>query len=333
MRDKTSFFILGLLAGILSAAVFFASMQRGGGAQKKTLKLAHGLESTHPVHLAMERMKARVEELSGGALSIDIYPGGPLGDEIKCIEQLKNGSLDMTKASTASIGMFSPEIETLNLPYLFENEAHYWKVLNSPIGEKFLNLMQNSGLVGLCYYDAGARSFYTVKKEINTPEDLDGLKIRVMNSKIAIETVAALGAAPTPISSGELYTALSQGIVDGAENNFPTFKSSANGEICKFFTVDEHTRTPDVLLIGKSTWDKLSPAEREILKKAAAESSIYQRGLWKKMTEDAIAHSQKIGVKIIYPDKAAFAKKTQKIYEALEGTKKGALAKEIKDAQ
>ncbi len=338
MKDKSSFFILGLMAGALIVTLVFALKLggftgSGGAAARKVLKLAHGLESTHPVQIAMEKMKARLEELSGGEFSIDIYSGGPLGDEIKCIEQLKNGSLDMTKASTASVGMFVPQIQTMNMPYLFRDETHYWNVLNSPLGEKFLNFAQKEGLVGLCYYDAGARSFYTTKKQIKTPEDLVGLKIRVMNSSIAMDLVSCFGASPTPIANGELYTALAQGVVDGAENNFPSFTSGAHGEICKFFTVDEHTRTPDVLLISKKSWDGLNEKQKAWLRQAAAESSLIQRELWKKRTEEGMEHSRKIGVAIFTPDKAPFAAKTQKMYDRIRGTENGLLAEEIKNAK
>lgn len=338
MKDRTSFFILGLIVGTLLATVFFA-LKLGGfttqGSANATngrivLKLTHGLENTHPVHIAMEKMKERLEELSDNKMSLDIYPGGPLGDEIKCIEQLKNGSLDMTKASTASVGMFVDEVNTLNLPYLFKGEQHYWNVLNSELGEKFFEFSKSKGLVGLTYYDAGGRSFYTTKKLVKTADDLKGMKIRVMNSSLAMTMISALGASPTPISAGELYTALAQGIVDGAENNFPTFASSAQWEVCKFFTVDEHTRTPDMLLISQKAWDKLSQEQQKFLKQAAKESTEIQRKLWQEKTQAAIELSKKNGVEIYYPDISSFKSKTEKIYDAIKGTVNGKLAEDIR---
>jgi len=336
MKEKTSFFTVGFLVGALCATLafsswIFSSTRTSDGV--KVLKLAHGLEQTHPVHIAMEFMKKRVEELSGGKLSVDIYSGGALGSETKCIEQLKNGSLDMTKASTAQIGTFVPQLHALTLAYIYRDSAHYWNVLDSQVGAKFLGFMNNEGLVGLCYYDAGARCFYTTKKPIRVPSDLEGMKIRVMNSRADMDMISAFGASPTSISAGETYTSLAQGVVDGAENNLPTYYTSAHYEVCKYFTFDEHTRIPDVPIVGKKTWNSLSVEHQKILRQAAEESSKFQRKLWKQKTDEAREALSKKNVEFIEVDKSLFRLKASSIYKKLEGTNMNSLVEEIRNVK
>lgn len=241
--------MLGVLA---TAAVFsyIAGDRSVVDSDAKILKLAHGLDTAHPVHLGMERMKERLADLSGGRLTIDIYPSGVLGSEVQCIEQLQSGELAMTKTSTAAIESFIPELGIFGVPFLFDDDAHYWSVIDGEIGGELLAIGEGSGLFGLCFYDAGSRNFYSADKPIRSPADLKGMKIRVQNSRMAIAMVEALGGSPTPIAWGELYSALAQGVVDGAENNLPSFESSRHYEECKFFTPDAHTRVPDLLMIS-----------------------------------------------------------------------------------
>jgi len=211
MKKEVSFLICGILIGALVATCGFAWFLRrskdvsAGGSAQVVLKLGHGLDPSHPVHKAMEFMNERLVELSGETVEIDIYPSSVLGSEVQCLEQLQNGSLAMTKTSAASIENFLTEMSVFGLPYLFRDEAHYWDVLTGEIGKKLLEAMQVKELRGLCYYDSGSRNFYTKDKPILTPDDLKGLKIRVMNSSTAMDMVKALGAFPTPIAWGELY--------------------------------------------------------------------------------------------------------------------------------
>lgn len=325
MKEKTvkdlSWFALGILCGALAASAIFAVSSGGsngnsGGknSPKRVLKLAHGLESTHPVHLGMLKLKEIAEKLSDGKLSIDIYSGGALGSEIKCTEQVRSGALDMAKNSSSPLSVHVPELGALAMPYLFRNSEHYWRVLDSKIGKDLLKSMEKNGFVGLCFYDAGARCFYTVNKPVEKPSDLAGMKIRVMNSRPDIALIKALGAAPTVISAGETYTSLAQGVVDGAENNIPTYLASAHCEVAKFFTLDEHTRIPDVLFIGLNTWRSLSEKEREILLRAAEESSKYQRELWREKTKEAKAELERKGVKFIVP-KESFEPAASSVYK------------------
>ncbi len=280
----------------------------------RTLKLAHGLDVKHSVHIGMVAMAKRVEELSGGKMKIEIYPSGQLGGERECLELLQLGSLDITKVSAAVMEGFVEEYKALGMPYIFRNKEHAFNVLDGPIGKEILQKGEDYWLRGLCFYDAGARSFYT-SKPVYSPDDLAGLKIRVMQSITAVNMVRAFGSSPTPISWGELYTALQGGVVDGAENNPPSFYLSHHYEVCKFYTLDEHTMIPDVLLMSTHAWGKLNPEERSWLQQAVDESVAVQRELWKKSEEEALAEVKKAGVEIIVPDKTPFVEKAQIVYE------------------
>ncbi len=283
--------------------------------QHKVLKLAHSLPVDHPVHKAMAFMAKRVDELSGGRLTIQIYPSGQLGSEQQCVELVQIGSLAMTKVSAAVMESFSDDYKVLGLPYLFRSKEHAFKVQDGEIGRDILLSTENVWIRGLCFYDAGSRSFYTVSKPIHTPDDLKGLKIRVMKSKTALEMVRAMGGSPTPLSWGELYTALQSGVVDGAENNPPSFYTSHHYEVCKYYTLDEHTAVPDVLIINAKIWNKLSKQEQQWLQQAADESVKLQRKLWAESVKESLEAVKKAGVEIFYPDKSLFRAKVAPVYE------------------
>ena len=278
----------------------------------KIIRLGHGLSTTHSVHQAMVYMDSVLRVKSNGKMKIQIYPSEQLGTERQCLELLQIGSLDMTKVSTGSLENFSPNIKVFGLPFLFRDRQHSYSVLDGPIGRDLLSGTEKYWLKGLAYYDAGARSFYTKEKKINSPEDLDGLKIRVMESKTAFDMVKALGGSPTPISFGELYTSLQQGVVDGAENNPPSFYLSRHYEVCKYYTLDEHTILPDVLLMSTHIWDSFSDQERGWLSQAVKESVIEQRKLWAESEKQSLDAVKEAGVEIIIPDKTLFSKKSKK---------------------
>jgi len=337
MNKPVSLFVSGILIGaLLSLAGFslFLRGQKSGGPQSRlVLKLGHGLDTGHPVHKAMELMKQRLEELSGGRVTIDIYPGAVLGSETESIEQLQNGSLAMTKISAAAMENFIPAMAVFGLPYIFCDEAHYWNVLDGKIGQGLLRQGEAKSLRGLCYYDAGSRSFYTRSRPIRTPDDLKGLKIRVMSSKTAIDMVLALGGAPTPIAWGELYSALAQGTVDGAENNLPSFTSNKHYEVCKYFSLDRHTRIPDMLLISSTVWDRLDSQTQAWIQRAADESSKFQRELWQKETAAALEKAKEEGVTIYEVDTAAFAAKVAPMLANVENTEVRQLLKQISEVK
>jgi len=300
---------VGLLLILLSLGIGCAEQN-----EVKEIKLGHGLDTSHPVHKAMVYMSERLYEKSGGTMSIDIYPNQQLGSERETLELLQIGSLGMTKVSTGVLENFVPSLQLFGLPFLFRDREHRFEVLEGEIGEEFLNKSIDKRLKGLTFYDAGSRSFYS-KTPVEKPEDLKGLKLRVMESNTAINMVKNLGGSPTPIAWGELYTALQQGIVDGAENNLPSFYLSRHYEVTKFFVVDEHTALPDELLISTLVWNDLNPQQQKWLKEAAMESSEYQKTIWREAELEAMEEIQKAGVKVIYPDKELFREKVEPMYQ------------------
>ncbi|MAT70017.1 MAG: TRAP transporter substrate-binding protein DctP [Planctomycetaceae bacterium] len=323
MNRTISFAAVALLIAALGAASGTALVvgQRNrpdpsDPARHITLKLGHALDQQHPVHKAMVLFADRLDELSSGAVTVDIIPNGQLGSETELLEQVQHGALAMTKVSTAPLESFVPEMSVFGLPYLFRDEPHFWAVLEGPIGKELLAKGAESGLRGLCYYDAGARSFYTVNRPILKPDDLQGLKIRVQASPTSMEMVETLGGSPTPISFGELYSALQQKMVDGAENNPPSFHKTRHFEVCKHYSLDEHTRVPDLLLVNEELWQQLPPQVQQWIEEAIEESVAYERELWQKDTRDALEAVQKEGVTIHYPDKTLFADKAAPMLQA-----------------
>ena len=283
--------------------------------QTKTLRMAHALDVTHPVHKGMAHMAKRVQELSDGKLRIKIYPSEQLGSERECLEMLQIGSLAITKVSSAALESFVPEYKVLGLPYLFRNTQHAHKVLDGEIGKEILNSGRKYWLKGLVFYDAGSRSFYTIDQPIRKPSDLKGMKIRVMESIMSVKMIQAMGGSPTPISWGELYTALQNGIVDGAENNLPSFHLSYHFELCNYYSMDQHTTVPDVLLISTHTWEKLSEKEKDWIMQAARESVKKQRVLWARAEQKALETIKAEGIEVIRPDKKPFRKAVQSVYD------------------
>ncbi|MEK6482335.1 TRAP transporter substrate-binding protein [Catalinimonas sp. 4WD22] len=292
---------------------FFASCNRIGGV--RTLKIAHSNDASHPVHQGMLYLAERVEEKSGGKLQVNVYPSAQLGQERECIELLQIGSLAMTKSSAAVMEGFAPNYKVLSLPYIFRDKEHQFKVLNGEIGKELMVEGEQFWLRGVTFYDAGSRSFYTKDAPVEEPADLVGKKIRVMPSNTAINMVQELGGSPTPISYGELYTALQQGVVDAAENNPPSFFFSRHYEVCKFYSLNEHTSIPDILLISTIVWNTLSEQEQKWLMEAAEESAVYQRELWAKSEKESLEAVKAAGVTITYPDKTKFAKQVEPLYE------------------
>lgn len=301
--------------------------------EQTVLKLAHSLNTQHPVHKAIEHMAERVNGLSDGKMRVDVYPAGQLGSERELMELLQIGSLAMTKVSSSPMEGFVPAMKVFSLPYVFRDSEHFWKILNGDIGRSLLVAGESVRLRGLGYYDAGSRSFYAVNAPVHKPSDLNGLKIRVQQSKTAMEMVRALGGSPTPISWGELYTALQQGVVDGAENNPPSFYSSKHYEVAKFFTLDEHTRVPDMLIVSQYIWSRLSNQQQKWLQQAVDESVVFQRRLWQVATEEALQKVQQAGVTVIYPDKSLYEAQVKDMHEALRGTEVYDLVQQIRKIQ
>lgn len=301
-------------------AVLFCSflIACSGESDVRVLKLGHGLDASHSVHKAMVFMAERVDEESNGKMRIDIYPAQQLGSERELLELLQIGSLDITKVSSSVLEGFEPLYKVFSVPFLFENQDHRFSVYDGEIGRELLDAGQSIRLVGLTYYDAGTRSFYTKDRPILHPDSLQGMKIRVQESPASIRMVNMLGGSATPISFGELYTALQQRIVDGAENNPPSLYLTRHYEVVDYYSLDEHTAVPDMLFASQLTWERLNDDEKQILRDAARESAIYQRDLWQESTNEAMEAVQEAGIEIVYPDKEPFREKLQPIYDEYE---------------
>ena len=295
-----------------------------------TLRLGHTLDTQHSVHKAMVHFGERLNALSNGAMNVKIYPSSQLGTEREMIELLQIGSLSMTKVSASPLEGFVPAMKIFSIPYIFRDNDHFWKVLNSEVGQGLLAGVEPFMLKGLAYYDAGSRSFYTNNKPVRTPADLAGMKIRVLNSPTAVRTVRELGGAATPVAWGELYTALQQGVVDGAENNPPSYYLSRHYEIARYYSLDEHTSVPDVMLMSLRVWENLTEQQQEWVDKAMQDSVIFQRQAWQESTLDSLAKVKADGVEVIYPDKKPFVEAVKPFHESLRGTAVGDLISQIK---
>lgn len=312
----------------LGAVALFVTLA-SQAASAETLRLAHGLPENHPVHLAMQRFADLAKQKTKGEIEIKIFANGTLGGERETLEQVQNGVLELTKASASPLETFAPEYKVFNLPFVFRDKPHFFKVVDGPVGSAILGSSKSRGFIGLTFYDAGARSFYA-KKAINTPDDLKGLKIRVQQSPTTIKMIQALGASPTPMPWGEVYSALQAGVVDGAENNVTALTTGRHGEVSKFFSLTEHQMVPDVLVISTAKWDALKKPAQDALREAALESFVYQRKLWADSeTTEALA-AEKLGVKVSNPSKAPFVAKVKSMVdEERKNTKVATLLDQI----
>ncbi|RKX92415.1 MAG: TRAP transporter substrate-binding protein [Spirochaetes bacterium] len=332
---KTIVFILVVL---LSAGMLFANGQADKSGSKDTkaepaqeqivLRLAETHPADYPTTKGDYEFARLVGERSNGRIKIEVYPGRQLGEEKAVIEQVQFGAIDFTRVSISPLSAFSPNFDALQMPYLYRNAEHMWQVLNSPIGDEFLNSLEPAGFVGLSWFDSGARSFYNSVHPIKSVADLKGLKIRVQQSALMVGLVEALGAVATPMPFGEVYSALQTGVIDGAENNWPSYYSTSHYEVAKYYTLDEHTRVPEITIASKITMDKLSKEDQELIKKAAKDSMDFQIKAWadyEKVAEDAVrANGNEI---YELPDNSAFQAAMQPLYDKLSPQLKEVVAK------
>lgn len=273
------------------------------------LKLAETHPPDYPTTLGDKKFAELVTERSKGRIKVEVYPSSQLGEEKAAIEQVQLGALAFTRVSSGPLAEFNKPLGVFSLPYIFDSGEHMWKFLEGPDGAKMLDGLQQAKFVGLCYYDPGARSFYSTKP-IKELADLKGLKFRVIQNKINMDMVAALGASATPMPYGQVFSSLQTGVIDGAENNAPSYLTSNHFQIAKFYLLDAHQRVPEVLVMSKVVWDKLSPDDQKLVKQAALDSVKTQRELWSKFEKEAMdkvkaAGSTVIEVKDLKPWQAA----------------------------
>ncbi|MCO6419184.1 TRAP transporter substrate-binding protein [Siccirubricoccus sp. KC 17139] len=300
---------------VLGAALAAPWLGGRASAQGITLRSADIHPDGYPTIEGVKFMGRLVEQRTNGRIRIQVFHSRQLGDEKDTLEQTRFGVIDMTRVNTAPLNNLVPETLVAGLPFLFRDTAHMQRVMDGPIGEDIGKGTLSHGLVTLCYYDAGARSFYTRAKPARTPDDLKGMKIRVQQSDMWVAMMRAFGANATPLPYGEVYSALQTGVVDGAENNFPSYLTARHFEVAKHYALTEHSLTPEILAMSKRSWDRLPAADRDILKQAAKESVPHMRALWVKMEEDARKQVEAGGATVVEADKPAFARLVQPVYD------------------
>ena len=310
---------LVLILAMVTGAVFAQGQQEAAASDAPiVLRLADNQPEGYPTVIGDLEFARLVEERSNGRIRIEVYHGGQLGDEKSAIEQVQFGGIDFTRVSISPLSNFNPALNALQMPYLYRNSDHMWKVLNGEIGEYFLNSLTESGFVGLSWQDSGARNFYNSVKPIYTVDDLKGMKIRVQESTLMMGMVSALGAVPTPMPYGDVYSALQTKVIEGAENNWPSYDTSSHFEVAKYYSIDEHTRVPEIIIASKITMDKLSKADQELIKQAAKDSTPVQVAAWaakEKVSEDKVRAA---GVQVNYVnDPAEFSARMGSLYEKL----------------
>ena len=289
-------------------------------AQARDFRSAEAHPADYPTTQAVEYMGQLLEERSGGKLGVKVFPNGALGSERDTIEQLKIGGLDMMRINVAPLNNIVPETIVPALPFIFRSEDQMHEVLDGPIGEEILAAMEEQGMVGLAFYDSGARSMYATQP-IKTLSDIQHRKIRVQQSDLFVAMIEALGANPTPMPYGEVYTALKTGLVDAAENNFPSYESSRHFEAAPYYTQTEHSMAPEVVVFSKIIWDRLPEENQALIRQAAKDSVPYMRKLW----DEREAKSRQIveagGAKIApVEDKQAWADAMKPVYEKFAST-------------
>jgi tripartite ATP-independent transporter DctP family solute receptor len=280
----------------------------GSIAAQTVLKLAEIHPQGYPTELADEQFAKLVNQYTNGQFKVDIFPGGMIsGDEKVVIEQVKINAIQIARVSSGALGAFNAQLNVFSLPYLFDSSDHMWNFLLSPYGMKMLDDLAPSGFVGLCWYDGGARSFYA-NYPLNTVADLKGKKFRVMGNPLLVKMVEAMGASAVPMAAGQVFSSIQGGVIDGAENNAPSYVKSFNHyQVAKFYMIDEHLRLPEVLFMNKGAWDKLSKDQQAAFKKAAAETVSWQRKAWAAYDIESMnVIKADPTVKITYPDLAPF---------------------------
>ena len=269
-----------------------------GAHEGRALLCADSHAEEYPTVQAVEEMSRLLDERTGGRLKIKIYAGGQLGSERDTLEITTFGGLDMNRVNLAPLNAIEPMTVIPALPFLFRTTAHLRRALDGAPGEEVLASLNRHGLVGLCFYDSGERCFYNTKQPIRTPADMTGMKIRVPNSDLYVAMIKALGADATPMSLGEVYQALVQGVIDGAENNWPSYESERHFEAAPYYSLTRHVMAPEVLVMSLSRWNKLDPDDQQVVRQAARDSVPYMRKLWDQRVDDARARVIAAGVEV-----------------------------------
>jgi tripartite ATP-independent transporter DctP family solute receptor len=319
---------------LLSRIAIATSLAFGIAAQATEFRSAEVHPDDYPTTMAVKQMSETLKKLTGGKHSINVFASGKLGSEKDAIEQVKIGAIAMTRVNIAPMNNICAETQVPTMPFLFRSKEHMRHVLDGAIGDEILASCAPQGFIGLAYYDSGARSIYTGKKQIKSFADVKGMKIRVQQSDLWVSLLEAMGANATPMPYGEVYTALKTGLIDGAENNYPSYDSARHFEAAKYYTLTEHSMAPEVLLFSKRIWDTLSADEQKALRQAAKESVPYMRKLWDEREEKSLATVKAGGAIVNTVDKVPFQAAMKPVYDKfITDAKLKSLIKRIQDTK
>lgn len=316
LQKRSIILLLGMLVGL--AACKTVDIEKSDSQVPEfVFTYAENQPEDYPTTLGAYRFAELVYERTGGKIEIQVNAGGILGEEQSTIEQLQFGGIDFARVSLSSLSAFIPKMNVLQMPYLYTDTDHMWRILEGEIGDDFLNSLDGFNLVALSWYDAGARNFYSAKKPVETLDDMKGMKVRVQESELMKAAVEALGASAIPMPYDKVYSALETGAIDAAENNWPSYDSMRHYEVAPYYTVDEHTRVPEMQLVAEATWKKLPKEYQDIIRDCAKESAIYERELWEKRIHEAEMEVKKAGCEVIEltpEEKARFQEAMLPIY-------------------
>ncbi|MFL8938351.1 TRAP transporter substrate-binding protein [Rossellomorea oryzaecorticis] len=322
------------IAGCSSSAGTAKNESAVKSGEEIVLKLSEPQVDDYPDSIAEKEFAKKVEELSDGRIKVEVYTGGQLGDETTTIEQTQVGIIDIGRANAGPLTQFADSLGIFSFPFLFDSREHMWNALESSLREDLFSDLEESDLICLAFYDAGARSFYSTDP-IETVKDLKGKKIRVMQNDILIDAFKKLGTSPTPLAASEVYSALQMGVIEGGENNVSTYVADGHFEVAKNFTLSEHLRIPGVLFMSKSSWDQLSEDDQKIIKEAALESEKTQLEEYDKYAQTSMDRVMEAGnnvVELSDKERSEFREKVQPLYKEYESTY-GDLFKAIEDTR
>ncbi len=288
-------------------------------AEAITIRIGHVLAPTHPYQLGLEEFARLVNEKSNGSMKVETFHSSQLGNERDMVEGLQLGTLEMALVSTAPLASFTKDFLVFDLPFIFKDTATARTVVDSEIGQGMLDGLAEKGIKGLCYWENGFRSVTNSKTPINTPADLKGMKIRTMENPVHMDSFTALGADPTPMAFGELFTALQQKTIDGQENPLPIIDTSKFYEVQTYLSMTEHFYAPAPILIAQKFYDSLTDDQKKIIEDSALEARDFERGLCDKSNAELVSFLEGKGMKINNPDKAPFIAAVQSVYEKYTG--------------
>ena len=305
------------LATLILALVFVCCAALATADMGPTLnfKLAENQPEGNPITEGMHKFADLVKEYTEGTVTIEVYSNAALTDEASSIDQLQLGSLDFSRVNTNSLAPTVDEFGVFAMPYLFTSTEQKYRALDGEAGDAVMAKLDDYGMVGLYFWEAGARCFYTTSKPIRAVEDLKGMKIRVQQTEVAISMVRALGAEATPMDYAEVFQGLQTGIVDGAENDFVSYYTSGHYEVAKYYSLDQHMAPPAILLMSKTSWDKMSEAQQEAVRKAAYEAAVWQRQAMQDYQQESRAACEAAGCEIIDVDVASFQQAVSSVYD------------------